>query len=81
MSVRKLSLCNAGVLRAVDRLWGKDGSQPLIKDADLPQLGRDLKQELKDRGCFTEMPELFQELIKNFAEMPLPKVQHKPMLM
>ena len=70
---RQLSLCNAGMLRAINRLWGKDGSEGLPKDDVLATLGRDLKKQLTQRQCFAEMPPIFQQLISGFAELPVKK--------
>lgn len=70
---RQLSLCNAGMLRAINRLWGKDRSEGLPKDDVLATLGRDLKKQLTQRQCFAEMPAIFQQLISGFAELPVKK--------
>ena len=67
---RRVLLCNAGVLRCIDKLFGKKGDGGLPSDADAPKCGKDLKSELSVRQCFNEMPEIFQSLVSGMAELP-----------
>ena len=75
MQARNLCLCNAGMLRAISRLWGTDGSGALPTENDAcRELGIDVKKELNQRQCFSHLTDIIQQLISGFAEIPKSKV-------